>query len=93
MVEGKGQFSIRGGIIDFFSPIYDNPVRIELFDNETDSIRFFDVLTQRSISKEKMVVISACPRTDIQCSGNLKKRQCELQKNLQNGRNANPHQK
>jgi transcription-repair coupling factor (superfamily II helicase) len=51
MVEGKGQFSIRGGIIDFYSPIYQNAVRIELFDDEIDSIRYFDVLTQRSVSK------------------------------------------
>ena len=54
MVEGKGQFSIRGGIIDFFSPIHQNAVRIELFDDEIDSIRYFDVLTQRSIRKLKI---------------------------------------
>ncbi len=58
MVEGKGQFSIRGGIIDFFSPIHQNAVRIELFDDEIDSIRYFDVLTQRSISKTKKVKIT-----------------------------------
>jgi len=58
MVEGKGQFSIRGGIIDFYSPIYQNAVRIELFDDEIDSIRYFDVLTQRSVSKAKKVRIT-----------------------------------
>lgn len=58
MVEGKGQFSIRGGIIDFFSPIYQNAVRIELFDDEIDSIRFFDVLTQRSVSKASKIRIT-----------------------------------
>jgi transcription-repair coupling factor (superfamily II helicase) len=58
MVEGKGQFSIRGGIIDFFSPIYQNAVRIELFDDEIDSIRYFDVLTQRSVSKLKKIRIT-----------------------------------
>ncbi|MGE5629538.1 MAG: transcription-repair coupling factor [Caulobacteraceae bacterium] len=58
MVEGKGQFSIRGGIIDFFSPIHANPVRIELFDDEIDSIRYFDSLTQRSVSKAKSVRIT-----------------------------------
>jgi transcription-repair coupling factor (superfamily II helicase) len=51
MVEGKGQFSIRGGIIDFYSLVSSSAVRIELFDDEVDSIREFDVLTQRSISK------------------------------------------
>lgn len=58
MVEGKGQFSIRGGIIDFYSPIHQNAVRIELFDDEVDSIRYFDVLTQRSVSKAKKIRIT-----------------------------------
>lgn len=49
MVEGKGQFSIRGGIIDFFSPMEDEGFRIELFDDEIDSIRSFDTFTQRSL--------------------------------------------
>lgn len=58
MVEGKGQFAIRGGIIDFYSPIHQNAVRIELFDDEIDSIRYFDVLTQRSVSKAKKIRIT-----------------------------------
>ncbi|MFZ5354779.1 MAG: transcription-repair coupling factor [Bacillota bacterium] len=57
MVEGKGQFSIRGGIVDFFPPTSDNPIRFELFGDEVDSIRFFDVITQRSIAKINDVMI------------------------------------
>lgn len=53
MVEGPGHFSIRGGIIDIFSPVYELPVRIELFDDEVDSIRAFDPTTQRSLDKLK----------------------------------------
>ena len=49
MVEGVGQFSIRGGIVDFFAPGNDNAYRIELFDDEVDSIRVFDTETQRSL--------------------------------------------
>lgn len=49
MVEEIGQFSIRGGILDFFSPDSDNPYRIELFDDEVDSIRTFDITNQRSL--------------------------------------------
>lgn len=49
MVEAIGQFSLRGGIFDFFSPKSQYPYRIELFDNEIDSIRTFDILSQRSI--------------------------------------------
>lgn len=52
-VEGFGQFSIRGGIIDIFSLEYDNPIRMELFDDEIDSIRTFDVFSQKSIDKIK----------------------------------------
>lgn len=51
VVEGRGQFSIRGGIIDIFSIDSENAIRIELFDDEIDSIRTFDITTQRSIQK------------------------------------------
>lgn len=50
-VEGKGQFSIRGGIIDVFAADKDLPCRIELFGNTIDTIRTFDVISQRSIDK------------------------------------------
>ncbi len=48
-VSGKGQFALRGGILDVFSPHMENPVRIEFFDTQIDSIREFDAQTQRSI--------------------------------------------
>ncbi len=50
-VENKGQFSIRGGIIDVYPPISALPFRIELYDDEIDSIRTFNSETQRSIDK------------------------------------------
>ncbi len=53
MVEAPGQFSVRGDIIDIFSPGSSSPVRVELFDTEVDSLRSFDALTQRSIEKLK----------------------------------------
>ncbi|MCL2321030.1 MAG: transcription-repair coupling factor [Oscillospiraceae bacterium] len=49
--ESKGFFSVRGGIIDIFCPTEPLPYRIELFDDEVDSIRTFNVETQRSIDK------------------------------------------
>lgn len=48
MVEGPGQFSVRGGIIDVFAPGSDDPYRIELFDTKVDSLRLLDRNTQRS---------------------------------------------
>ena len=46
-VEGAGQFSLRGGILDFFSPAQNQPVRCEFFGDELDSMGYFDVSTQR----------------------------------------------
>lgn len=59
-IEGVGQFSVRGGIIDIFSPSEDNPVRIEFFDDEIDSIRSVDLKTQRSVKNLKSVRIIPC---------------------------------
>lgn len=51
MIDGQGQFAVRGGIIDIFSYTDETPVRIELWDDEINSIRFFDVESQRSVEK------------------------------------------
>ena len=56
-VESKGQFAIRGGIIDIFPLTEDCPVRIELWDEEVDSIRSFDAESQRSIENLNSVKI------------------------------------
>ena len=62
-VEGSGQFSIRGGIIDIFDLTEENPYRIELWGDEVDSIRSFDVLSQRSI--EKLNRLTIYPATEF----------------------------
>lgn len=62
-VEGKGDFSVRGGIIDVFPLTEDNPVRIELWGDEIDSIRYFDVLSQRSI--ETLASVAIYPATEM----------------------------
>jgi transcription-repair coupling factor (superfamily II helicase) len=49
-VELPGEFSLRGGILDVFAPDADDPVRIELFGNDVESIRRFDVGSQRSLA-------------------------------------------
>ena len=50
-IEGINQYSLRGGIIDIYTPIYKNPLRVEIFDDVVESIRFFDLETQSSIEK------------------------------------------
>ena len=53
LVESPGQFSVRGGIIDIFPLTEECPCRVELFGDEVDSIRYFDVESQRSIEEVK----------------------------------------
>ncbi|WP_276877354.1 transcription-repair coupling factor [Anaerococcus hydrogenalis] len=57
LVESKGEFSIRGSIIDFWPIEYENPIRIELFDTEIDSIRFFDKDSQRSLENIDEILV------------------------------------
>lgn len=56
-VEAPGQFSIRGGIVDIFDLTEENPYRIELWGDEVESIRSFDILSQRSIEKLSSITI------------------------------------
>ena len=56
-VDGAGQFAIRGGIVDIFPLTETCPYRIELWDTEVDTIRTFDVESQRSIEKVESVTI------------------------------------
>ena len=56
-VDGTGQFSIRGGIVDIFPLTEELPVRIELWDTEIDSIRTFDTESQRSVEQLDQVTV------------------------------------
>lgn len=55
-VREHGEFSIRGGIIDFFSPL-NNPVRLDLFGNNIESIKSFDLISQRSTELLREVLV------------------------------------
>ncbi len=57
MVEGQGQFALRGGILDIFSSVNTHAVRIELWGDEVDSIRILDTVSQRSIENAKSIKI------------------------------------
>ncbi|PGV49993.1 transcription-repair coupling factor [Bacillus sp. AFS037270] len=63
MVSTPGEFSVRGGIIDIYPLTEADPLRIELFDTEIDSIRYFSLDDQRSKEKVKEVLIG--PATEI----------------------------
>jgi len=49
MVEDPGTFAVRGGILDVWSPAYEQPARIELFGDEVESVRLFDPSSQRTV--------------------------------------------
>lgn len=57
MVEGQGQFAVRGGILDLFSTVSSNAVRIEFWGDEIDSIRLLDAYSQRSIDQTDSISI------------------------------------
>ncbi|MDD3839001.1 MAG: transcription-repair coupling factor [Clostridia bacterium] len=82
IVEGKGQFSVKGGIIDVFSLISENPFRIEFFDDEIYSIREFDVLSQRSINMLNSIHISPAKEILIP-KGVMEKSADKIEKSLE----------
>src|SRR5690606_8811447 len=63
MVSAPGEYSVRGGILDIYPLTEENPVRIELFDTEVDSIRIFSIEDQRSQGKINSILIG--PATEI----------------------------
>ena len=63
-IEGPGQFAVRGGILDIFPLTEEIPVRVELWGDEVDSIRTFDVESQRSI--ENLQKIEIYPAAELQ---------------------------
>ncbi len=57
MVEGPGQFAVRGGILDVFSPAADRPIRAEFFGDELDTMGYFDTETQRRTENTQELVV------------------------------------
>ena len=57
LVEGVGQFSVRGGILDVFSPAAERPVRVEFFGDEIDAMGYFDPVTQRRVENADEAVL------------------------------------
>ena len=66
MVEGSGQFAVRGGILDVFSPAADQPIRAEFFGDELDTMGYFDPQTQRR--SENIDSVTVLPVAETQPS-------------------------
>ncbi|TWU29713.1 transcription-repair coupling factor [Bythopirellula polymerisocia] len=63
-VEMPGEFSLRGGILDLFPPDAEHPIRLELFGDEVESLRTFDVANQRSLSSLDTVDVTVLQPTN-----------------------------
>ena len=59
-IEGPGQFSRRGGIVDFYSPSASAPVRVEFWGDEIDSLSYFDIGSQRRTDPVDQVTLAPC---------------------------------
>lgn len=60
MVERRGEFAVRGGIVDVFAPTDPHPVRIEFFGDEVDSMRQFSIADQRSVADVDLLWAPPC---------------------------------
>ena len=65
MVEKPGEYALRGGILDVYSPEAERPVRIEFFGDEVESIRKFDPGTQRSSSPVEEALLLPLTETPV----------------------------
>jgi len=65
VVEEPGDFSVRGAIIDLYTPFYENPLRLEFDGDRLESIRRFEIETQRSLPQGMMENAILLPATDI----------------------------
>ena len=82
LVNKTGEYGVRGYVVDIFPIDEDNPVRIEFFDDEIESIRYFNADTQKSISKINS--ISIFPYTEFICDVSVEDNHFNKQKYLQN---------
>lgn len=87
MIEGAGQFSVRGGIVDIFPPSSAAPCRIELWGDSIDSISYFDLESQRRTEPLTEIRISPAGETLFDSCEILCQRIEELSKKLR-GKNA-----
>ena len=85
LIEGKGQFSGRGEILEVYAPNYEAPLRINFFDDEIESIRFFDEETQRSFGEE-LTAIEIYPAMEICLSAEERKRLADYLEAAEGGR-------
>jgi transcription-repair coupling factor (superfamily II helicase) len=78
MVSRRGEFAVRGGILDVFAPTAEHPYRIDFFGDEVDSIRAFSVADQRSLPGE-VESIELAPSRELLLTAPVRQRAAEMQ--------------
>ncbi|BBY46002.1 transcription-repair coupling factor [Mycolicibacterium celeriflavum] len=78
MVGKRGEFAVRGGILDLFPPTYEHPVRVEFWGDEVSEIRMFSVADQRSIPEIAVDTVIAVPCREVLLTEDVRARAVEL---------------
>lgn len=78
MVGKRGEFAVRGGILDLFPPTYEHPVRIEFWGDEVSEMRMFAVADQRSIPEIDVDTVIAVPCREVLLTDDVRERAVEL---------------
>ncbi|WP_029149238.1 transcription-repair coupling factor [Microbacterium indicum] len=78
MVSRRGEFAVRGGILDVFPPIADHPYRVEFFGDEIDQIRAFSVADQRSLPGD-VASVELMPSRELLLTPAVRQRAREMQ--------------
>ena len=78
MVGKRGEFAVRGGILDIFPPTFEHPVRIEFWGDEVSEMRMFSVADQRSIPEIDIDTVIAVPCREVLLTAEVKSRAAVL---------------
>ncbi len=89
LIEGKGQFSIRGSLVDIYPVNSEFPVRIELWGDEVDTVSSFDIETQRRIDTIKKIEITPCYETIFSSNDELSEKISGLLQKAEKEKNKN----
>ncbi|MFJ6653026.1 transcription-repair coupling factor [Microbacterium sp. NPDC091313] len=81
MVSRRGEFAVRGGILDVFPPTADHPLRVEFFGDEVDAVRAFSVADQRSLPGEVSAVTLMASR-ELLLTADVRSRAAQLRDEL-----------
>jgi len=93
IVRDKSEFAVRGSIIDIFLPQFDKPIRIDLFDEDIDSIFEFDPISQKRVKESNLESFTLNPSSELIIDNeNLEKFRAEFRSLFQNYRKSQTYE-